>query len=119
LSGSLRDSPPAFTWFDEDEGGRILSDVLEQLETVARSPDYLGVVLYLDWPDLQLSQIDALRASIRRVRDTGKRVVTFAERYDLMTYLLASSADLVLLQHKGDVDLMGLGIEEMYLAGLL
>lgn len=117
LSGPLPDRPAPFAWAAEQEA--TLSTVLDQLETVATNDDYLGMVIYLDWPELGLSQIHAIRKGIEEIRADGKRVLVFAEAYDLMGYLLASSADLILLQHKGDVDLTGIGMEEMYLAGLL
>ncbi|HEX7010806.1 MAG TPA: signal peptide peptidase SppA, partial [Phycisphaeraceae bacterium] len=93
--------------------------MLRRLKTVAEDQAYLGVVVYLDQPELTLPQIDALARAFAQVRQAGKRVLTFAESYDLSSYLLASQADLILLQHKGSVELRGLAMEEVYLAGLL
>ena len=45
--------------------------------------------------------------------------MVFANQYDLRGYMLACSADQILLQHKGQLELSGLAIEEIYLAGLL
>ena len=119
LSGRLREGPVPFAWVSPADAGPSLDDVVSQLRYVADGDQYLGVVIYLDWPSLSLTQIDAIRQEMLAARDAGKRVFVFAESYDLKTYLLASAADLILLQHNGDVDLAGLAVEEMYLAGLL
>jgi len=119
LSGPLRDAPPPFAWVQEGEAGASMRGVLQQLRHVAQSPDHLGVVLYLDQPMLSLSQIDELHEGVAEVRKANKKVVAFAESYTLQSYLIACSADRILLQRKGMVELTGLGIEEMYLAGLL
>lgn len=119
LSESLRDGPIPFAWVTREEAGPSLGDVLDQLDHVAGSEEYLGVVIYLDQPALGLSQVLTIADKIAEVRAAGKRVLTYAEAYDMMDYLLASSADMILLQHKGEVQLTGVSIEEMYLAGLL
>jgi protease-4 len=119
LSESLRDAPPPFAWVSEEEMGPTLSRVLRQLDTVAAGDRYAGVVLKLDRPDLSLSQVQEIAARIATVRAAGKKVIAFAEEYDLLTYLLACSADTIVLQRHGSVMLQGLGVEEMYLAGLL
>lgn len=119
LSESLSDGPPPYAWLTREEAGPSLGDVLRQLDHVAESEEYLGVVIYLDQPQLRLSQALTIADKIAEVRAAGKRVLTYAEAYDMMDYVLASSADLVLLQHKGEVQLTGVSIEEMYLAGLL
>jgi protease-4 len=119
LHEQLREGPVPFAWVPEHEAGPSLAGVLRQLETVAEDPNYRGLVMYLDRPQLSLSQIAAIRSAIQQIRDSGKTVVAFSEQYDLRKYLLASAADLIVLQHNGAVELHGLSIEEMYLAGLL
>lgn len=119
LSGSLRDRPVPFAWVDQAEAGPSLQGVLRQLDTVARQPRYEGVVIYLDQPTLSLAQVDAIANAMHQVRQAGKKVLVFSMAYDLKSYLLATNADLILLQHKGTVELAGISMQEMYLAGLL
>lgn len=119
LSGELAEEPPPFAWVKSGEGRPRLRDVLAQLRFVAEDQRYLGVVIHLDQPVLHLTQIDQLADAIAAVRKAGKKALVFSEAYDLPTYLLASSADRVLMQHRGIIELAGLSIEEMYLAGLL
>ena len=46
-------------------------------------------------------------------------MLVFAEEGDLKGYLLGCAGDEILLLRKGNLELTGLGVEEMYLAGLL
>jgi protease-4 len=119
LTGSLRESPLPFAWVTEAEAGPSLTSVLRQLHHVAHSKTHKGVVVHLDYPDLDMTQIEAIANALDGVRAAGKKTLVFSEAYDLRTYLLACSADMILLQRRGDVMLSGIGIEEMYLAGLL
>jgi protease-4 len=119
LSESLRDGPVPFAWLTQEEAGPSLGDVLDRLDYVAEHDEYLGVVIYMDQPSLSLSQVLSIAEKIAKIRDAGKLVLTYAEAYNTMDYLLACSADLILLQHKGEVRMSGVAVEEMYLAGLL
>lgn len=119
LSGPLREGPAPFAWVAEEDMEPSLTQVLEQLEQVETGEHYLGVVVYLDRPEMSLSQVTAVADAMERVRAAGKQVLTFAEAYTLRDYLLASSADLIVLQHRGAVELNGISVEEIYVAGLL
>jgi protease-4 len=119
LSGPLREGPPPFAWMTPDEAGPSLGGVLEQLRFVQDEPRYQGVVIHLDLPELSMTQAVAIAQAVRQLRESGRTVMTFAEAYDTRSYMIASEADLILLQHRGEVALQGLAMEEMYLAGLL
>ncbi len=119
LSGEMRDTPIPYAWVDGEDAKQTLKGVLGQLQTVAEGKQYMGVVIYLDQVSMSLAQIHAITSAMEAVRANGKRVLTFAAAYDTREYLLASAADLILLQHKGSIDLMGMSVEEFYVAGLL
>lgn len=119
LDDVLRDSPVPFAWVEEADAGASLGGVLDQIATVRDGADHRGLVVFLDQPDLTLTQCTAIADAIKEVRAAGKTVMTFAEAYDLRDYVIASAADMVLLQHKGAVELSGIAVEEMYLAGML
>lgn len=119
LNGVLRESPVPFAWVAESDAGPSLPGVLDQIAKVRDGADYKGLVIFLDQPDLTLTQCTAIADALVELRATGKTVMTFAEVYNLRDYLIASAADMVLLQHKGSVELSGIAVEEMYLAGML
>jgi protease-4 len=118
LHGSLRDGPVPFSWVHEADAGPSLRSVIKQLRHVAASDKHKGIVFFLDQPQLSNSQIDEISAAVRETRKAGKKVLFFAEAYDLSSYVLACSGDQVLLQQKGFLEMVGSGVEEMYLAGL-
>ncbi len=119
LTGTLREGPLPFAWVDDSAADDTLQSVLDRIEYVRTRDDHTGLVISLDQPQLSLTQCTAIATAIQRLRDAGKPVVAFAEVYSLRDYLIASAADRVVLQHKGGVELTGLSVEELYLAGML
>lgn len=119
ISGHLADSPMPLAWVDEDEQKSTLRGLVRTLNRIAQDKRYLGVVLYLPDPQLQLAQVKELTAAVERLREAGKKVLAFAEAYELSGYLLACAADKVVLQTNGEMFLSPLEVEEVYLAGML
>lgn len=119
IAGALREGPPPFAWVEHDAHGTSLSHVVEALDRVRSDDRFAGVVVYLNDPMLTLSQVEEISSAIGRAREAGKTTAVFSESYNLTSYLLACAAEHILLQRKGEVLLMGLGVEEMYLADLL
>lgn len=119
IDGPITEGPSPFAWVPEEDLGLTMRRVVRQIESVAEGDQYQGLVIHLDQAPLGLSQVHQLHGSIAKVRQAGKKVIVFAEAYDLPGYLLACAADQIVLQRKGMVMLQGLGVEEMYLAGLL
>jgi protease-4 len=78
-----------------------------------------GVILTLRGVQMPLADIQTLRASIRRLRDRGVRVLCHAQSYDLAAYYLASAADQILLQPGGDLLTLGLQQEAIFLKDAL
>ncbi len=119
LTGELRNGPPPFAWAGSSSTAPSLREVVGQLDFIAASPKLKGVVIYLDQPELNRAHIFELSAAMQRIRDAGKKVLVYSETYEPSSYMLACAADRILLQHDGLVMLTGIGVEEMYLAGLL
>jgi len=119
LSGSLRNGPAPYTWLTNSDWGASLPSVVRRLEDVAKDDRYIGVVIHLDEVEIGLSQINELSRAIKSIRAAGQKVMVFAQNYDLLSFTLACSADRILLQHKGTMELMGISVEELYMAGLL
>ena len=118
LNSALRDAPLPFAWVTEEEAGDSLRVLLEKIALIRDDASYQGLVIFLDQPELSLTQCTAIADALQEVSETGKTVMTFAEVYDLRGYLIASAADMVLLQNKGSVELSPIAVEELYLAGM-
>jgi protease-4 len=119
LKGELHDGPPPFAFLPDHDTHPSLRKIIAQLRYIAHNAASKGVVIFLDDPEFTAAQGQELAAAMREVRDAHKRVLIFAEEYDLHTYSLACAADTILLQHKGELELLGMDMEEMYLAGML
>ena len=119
LSGPLRDSPLPFAWVSEADAGDSLEGVLARIRYAGNDDQCLGLVMFLDQPQLTMVQCTEIAAAIHAVRERGKTVMVFAEAYDLRSYLVACAADMILLQQRGSVELSGIAVEEMYLAAML
>ncbi len=119
LDGPLRSGPVPVAWLSEAEAGPSLSGVLGQIRKVTDDPAYPGLVVALEQAQLTLDQTTVIADALLDARAAGKHVMVFAESYDLRSYLLASAADRILLQHKGSVWLTGIAVEEMFLADTL
>ena len=78
-----------------------------------------GVILNLRSLSLSLADVQTLRQSIARLRAKGKRVVAYAQSYELGSYLVASACDAIYMQPTGVVLTLGLLRQEVYLKDAL
>ena len=85
-----------------------------RFERIAQDPRTKGVVLHLRELGLGLADLQSLRNSLQRLRDSGKRVVCYAQEYDLARYYIACGADEILMQPSGFVLTVGLRQEVVY-----
>ena len=96
-----------------------LNTILASLEN-AKTDDHIEGVF------LDLSYVPAGFATMREIRnkiiefkkESGKPVVAWAELYTQGTYYLATAADAIYLQPKGDLDYRGLHSEYMFMKGM-
>ncbi len=119
ISGAIREGPVPFAFGGQPTDRPVMATLISQMRHVAAQKQVSGLVIYLDEAELDLTQVHALSRAMKNIREQGKKVVVFAEAYDLKSYLLGCAADEIWLQNKGQIELAGLGLEEMYLAGLL
>ncbi len=119
LGEPLTDAPPPVLGVSGQSAQSAFRGVLDQIRHVAADDSYRGMVIFLDGAPLSFAQVYEMSAAIHAVRESGKKVLVFAEAYGLPGYMLACAADEIALQHKGFVYLTGIGVEEMYFAGLL
>ncbi|MGV3638530.1 MAG: signal peptide peptidase SppA [Flavobacteriales bacterium] len=96
-----------------------LNQVLSSLEH-AKSDDHIKGVF------LDLTGLQAGSATVKEIRDklvrfkkeSGKPVIAFSDTYTQGTYYLATAADQVFLQPRGDLQYTGLRSEYMFFKGL-
>ena len=92
-----------------------LMEIEKAFQRIALDKRPKGVLLYLNGAQMSLAELQMLRGSIKRLRESGKHVVCYAKAYDLRTYYVASAADEILLQPGGDVSPIGLLMQQLFL----
>ena len=96
-----------------------LNDILASLEN-AKTDDHIeGVFLDLSFASAGFSTLREIREKLLEFKkESGKPVVAWAEMYGQGSYYLATAADAIYLQPKGDLDYRGLHSEYMFLKGM-
>ncbi len=117
ISGKISATPEAF-FDDEEVGTASVLAILNHLKDIAENESYRGIVIITGESSLNLTQIYAIDQAINRIKKAGKKVIVFSETYSMNQYLLACSANKIILQSKGGVMLQGISTEEIYLARL-
>ncbi|MCA9884679.1 MAG: signal peptide peptidase SppA [Anaerolineae bacterium] len=92
-----------------------LMEVERAFQRIALDTRPKGVLLYLQGAQMSLAELQMLRGSIKRLRESGKHVVCYAKGYDLRTYYVASAANEILLQPGGEVSTTGLLMQQLFL----
>jgi protease-4 len=101
-----------------------LRQVVEALEKAADDPRVRGLVAHIGPWQPSLAQSSELRAAVQRLRDAGRRTVAWTESFGELGpgnigYHLASAFEEVWLQPSGQVGLVGLTAEAVFLRGTL
>jgi protease-4 len=98
---------------------RSLGSVLTLLRRIREDRDISHVVLRLAGVSVGLADAEELRAVIAEVREKGKKVIALLEDESQVSYLIAVSADEVILPPSGGIGLIGLRTDSYFLKGLL
>jgi protease-4 len=96
-----------------------LLELLESLERAASDPQIDGVLLRFSGAQLGFAKALSLRRAVEKVRAAGKPVAVWSERLDAQEYLVASAASRIWLAPVGELFLVGLRLDGLYLGGLL
>ena len=118
LSGALEELRAPALPFSPPPAPTLL-EWLEILDAAARDPQVDGVLLRIDGPLHGMSRVLSLRRAVVRLRDAGVPVAVYAETLEAESLLLATAASAIWLPETGNVFLVGLRLESLFLRGLL
>lgn len=94
--------------------------LLGRLRMASEDPRVEGVLVEVRRAPSSLAKLEEARAELLRMKASGKKVVAYLDgAANNSTYYLASAADLVVLHPAGELELIGLSAESMYLRGVL
>jgi protease-4 len=96
-----------------------LNQVLGALEKAKTDDRISGIFLDLGMLDVGYAALREIREKIVEFKqESGKPVIAFSDTYTQAAYYLATAADSIYLQPKGDLDHRGLQSEYMFLKGM-
>ena len=87
----------------------------QSLERISDDPRPIGVILYLRGLAMSLADLQTIRDAIFRLREKGKRAISYSARYSTRDYYLASACDEILLLPGGMLDTTGLYSQQIFL----
>jgi protease-4 len=94
-------------------------EALQTLSTAATDSRVAGVVLRLGSAPLGFSRALSLHRAVEELRRSGKPVVAYAEILSNEGMLVASAADKLWIPETGQIFLLGIRLEGLFLRGLL
>ena len=96
-----------------------LLEFVDALERIGDDPRPIGVVLYFRGLSASIANLQTMRDAITRLREKGKRVLSYAPGYRTLDYYVASACDDILLPPGGLLETAGLFSQQVFLkAGL-
>lgn len=96
---------------------RTLQDLLDQLDKLAENDDIGAVMLDLGPVSLPMADVEELQAGVEKLRKADKKVVAFVNAGGPLAYLLACSADEIVIAPTGNVIIPGLGMVFPFMKG--
>ncbi|MCP4546169.1 MAG: hypothetical protein GY835_06860 [bacterium] len=119
LTGTIPDTPSA----NSSSGQGLILDtwtILKAIRTATLSHDIAGILVILNHPQLTLAQCEEIRVALLDFREqTGKSVIFYSERYDLVDYYLASAGSHISLNPLGTIWFNNFRHERPYLGSAL
>ena len=96
-----------------------LDDIIASLDNAAGDDNIKGVSLNIKSVSASPATLSEIREALLRFKESGKFVYAYSDYYTQGAYYLASTADKVFLNPKGEVDFHGLAFQIMFYKGLI
>ena len=91
-----------------------LQDLLDVLNNAATDDDLAAVYVNVSELGMYYASSFKLAEAVKNVKDSGKRVIAYAEEYNNSTYLISSQANQVLINEYGGVSAFGFSRKREY-----
>ena len=96
-----------------------LDDIIASLENAAKDDKIKGVSLNIKSVGASPASLEEIRGALVKFKESGKFVYAYSDSYTQGAYYLASAADKVFLNPKGEIDFRGLAFQIMFYKGLI
>jgi len=95
-----------------------LQDLLDVLNNAAEDENLSAVYVNVSELEMYWSSAFKIADAVRSLRDSGKRVIAYAEQYNNNSYLISSQANEVLINEYGQVSAFGFSRKREYMKDL-
>ena len=95
-----------------------LQDLLDVLNNAAEDQSLSAVYVNVSELGMYWSSAFKIAEAVRSIRDSGKRVIAYAEQYNNNSYLISSQANEVLINEYGQVSAFGFSRKREYMKDL-
>ncbi len=119
LKGSVTESPQGEDPFFGSVGTESLKDLVKRLETARDDDDVTAVVFMVENAMLGRAQAEEIRAVLNQIRKAGKPVYGHADQLSFGRLYLMSVCSRLSVVPTGDVMILGMYGEQLFLRGLL
>ena len=96
-----------------------LDDILNCIEKAAADPKIKGIYLNVSSIIAAHATLEEIRNALLKFKESGKFIFAYSDVYAQSAYYLATAADKIALNPKGDVTFNGLAAQVLFYKGLL
>lgn len=96
-----------------------LDDILASLENASTDDNIKGISLNVKSVQASPATLEEIHDALLKFKESGKFVYAYSDYYSQGAYYLASVADKVFLNPKGEIDFRGLAFQIMFYKGLI
>jgi protease-4 len=94
-------------------------DYVRAIDQAAKDPAIKFIFMTPENLKMGIAQAEEIRAALKRFRDSGKAIISYANTYSNGSYYLASVADKVIFNSYGDAYISGLSTNLLFFKDLL
>lgn len=118
---SPRDQEDPFKVFFEDEGGgkKSLQEYVNAINSAAEDDNISAIVLDISDPQGSLANLEEIRNALAEFKKKGKKIIAYSDFYSLRGIFMASVADKVWLNPRGNIMFKGLAAETPMFSDML
>ena len=113
----IAEKPASFVLFTDER--MTLQSVLSRLNKAEKQKDVRAVLINIGDTNFNLAQAQEVRDALRSLNKAGKRTFVYADSYDTAAYIAASGASDICILEGGEIEIPGVGIQELFAKGLL
>lgn len=108
-----------YNFGDFSQNNMGLQNILKTIRAASTDPKISGIWLNLSQIPAHSATIEEIRNELLNFKESGKFIYAYSEVYSQSAYYLATVADKIFLNPKGELEFKGIAMQVMFYKGLL